>query len=124
MRNLVALGLKWGLAFFTLAVWGQATGQLDGGAAVLIATAVAVLSWMADRVLPFSLQGVTRWAIDGGLAGLTIYAVQFLRPGSAISLLAALVIGFFLGAIELPLHTFLAARYGLRRPEDDKDGIR
>lgn len=124
MREITAFVLKWGVAFFTLAVWGQATGEPSTSKAVVIAIFVAGLSWLADRWLPFRLQGITRWAIDGGLAGLTIYVSQFLLPGPGVGLLAALFIGYFLGSIELPLHFYLATRFGLRPPDDDRDGIR
>ncbi|MFZ5814817.1 MAG: hypothetical protein ACOY93_05895 [Bacillota bacterium] len=124
MRNLTALGIKFGTAFFVLAVWGQASGGPTPGKAAVIALFVAGLSWAADRLLPFTLQGVTRWAIDGGLAGLTIYGAQFLWPGPGIDLFSSLLLGFGLGALELPIHFFLASRYGLRRPEDDRDGVR
>lgn len=124
MRNLTALGLKWVTAFFLLVVWGLATGGPLAPKAAVIALFVAGFSWVGDRVLPFTLQGVTRWAIDGGLAGLTIYLAQFLPPGPGISLMGSLLLGFGIGSLELPLHFFLASRYGLRRPEDDRDGIR
>lgn len=124
MRDLTALAIKWVVAFFTLVVWGQVSGSLAADEAIGIAVVVAFVSWLADRLLPFRLQGVTRWAIDGGLAGLTIYVAEMLWPGPRIGLLTALVIGYFLGALELPLHLFLASRYGVRRPEDDRDGIR
>lgn len=124
LRNLMALGLKWGTAFFILAVWGQAMGGPSPGKAAWLALFFAIASWAGDRLLPFTLQGVTRWAIDGGLAWLTIYAGQFLVPGPGISLLGAMVVGFGLGALEMPVHFYLASRFGLRRPEDDRDGIR
>lgn len=124
MRNLTALALKWVTTFFILVVWGLASGGPTPGKAGVIALFVAGLSWLGDRWLPFSVQGVTRWAIDGGLTGLTIYGAQFLWPGPGLSLLTSLVFGFGIGALELPIHFFLAARYGLRRPEDDRDGIR
>lgn len=124
MRNLTALGLKWVTAFFILAVYGQAAGGPTPGKAGVLALFIAVLSWMGDRLLPFALQGVTRFAIDGGLAGLTIYFGQFLVPGPGIDLLASLILGFGLGALELPLHFWLASRFGLRRRDDNRDGIR
>ncbi|MFZ5824907.1 MAG: DUF2512 family protein [Bacillota bacterium] len=124
MRNLTAVAIKWVTTFFVLAVWGQASGGPSFGKAAVIALFVAGISWMADIWLPFRMQGVTRWAIDGGLTGLTIWATQYLWPGPGIALVSALVLGYGLGALELPLHFFLASRYGLRRPEDDRDGIR
>lgn len=124
MRNLTAVAIKWAVAFFTLVVWGQASGSVTADEAAGVALVLAVVSWLADRLFPFRLQGVTRWAIDGGLAALTVYFTEMLWPGPRIGFLTALVIGYFLGALELPLHFFLAARYGVRRPEDDKDGIR
>ncbi len=124
MRNLTAVTLKFLTAWGILVVWGLANVGPTPGKAAVLAVLVAGLSWLGDRWLPFTLQGVTRWAIDGGLAGLTIYFGQFLWPGPGITLLGSLIVGFGLGALELPLHFYLAARYGLRRREDDRDGIR
>lgn len=124
MRNLTALSIKWVTAFFILAVWGQATGGPLPLKAALLALLVAVLGWWADRLLPFTQQGVTRWAIDGGLAALTIYLGQFLMMGPGISLLGSLIVGYGLGALEMPLHFYLASRFGLRRRDDNRDGIR
>jgi len=123
LRDLTAVTLKFLPAWGILVIWGLATGGPDPGKAAVISLFVAGLSWLADRWLPFKLQGVTRWAIDGGLAGLTIYYGQFLWPGPGISLLGSLLVGFGLGSLDLPLHYYLAARFGLRRPEDDRDGI-
>lgn len=119
---MTALALKWASIWVVLLFFGLSFGPSPGQAAV-IAAAVAVASWLADRVIPFRVQGLTRWAIDGGLAGLSIYAAQFLWPGQGIGLAAALFVGLVVGAIEIPLHFFLASRFGIRRPQDDKDGI-
>lgn len=116
MRTWVALLLKGGLAFFTLGVWGQATGGPSAGKAIGIAAVLAVFSWAADRLVPFSLQGVTRWALDGFLAGAVIYLAQFLFAGPGLGLAASLFIGLFLGAVELPIHFFLAAHFGTDEP--------
>jgi hypothetical protein len=116
MRTWMALLLKGGLAFFTLAVWGQATGGPSAQKALGIALVLAVVSWVADLLVPFSLQGVTRWALDGLLAGVTIFLTQSFFAGPGLGLPASLFIGLFLGAVELPIHFFLAARFGADEP--------
>ncbi|HYG57598.1 MAG TPA: hypothetical protein VD902_05985 [Symbiobacteriaceae bacterium] len=121
--TLTAVGLKWLTVWGVLLLFGLVFGPSPGQAAV-IALAVALLSWGADRLVPFKIQGITRWALDGGLAGLTIYVTQFLWPGPGISLFLALFAGFVIGAIEIPLHFFLASRFGLRRRDDNRDGVR
>lgn len=119
-----ALGLKWlsvwvVLLLLTIAFMGPTPGQ-----AAVIAAFVAVISYTADRLLPFRVQGVTRWALDAGGAALGIWLGQFLWPGTPVSWLSAMVAGAFIGAIELPLHFWLASRFGLRRPDDRRDGVR
>jgi hypothetical protein len=94
------------------------------GQTLVIAIAVSVLSWWADRLISFGVQGVTRWAIDSGLAALTIYVAQFLWPGPGVGFTAAVFAGFAIGALEIPLHFYLAKQFGLRRPGDEHDGIR
>ncbi|MGE5672419.1 MAG: DUF2512 family protein [Mycobacterium leprae] len=121
-RTATALLLKFGAAWGVMLLLGMAFGPSAGKAAV-IAIVLAAVSWLADRIFPFELQGITRWAIDGGLAALTIYVAQFLWPGHGVSLLGALVMGFIIGAIEIPLHFYLAVRFDDRRRQDD-DGIR
>lgn len=121
--TVTALAMKWLSVWIVLLFVGMATGPTPGQGAV-IAAAVAVISYLADRVIPFRVQGITRWAIDGGLAGLSIYVAQFLWPGQLITFPWALLAGFLVGAIEIPLHFFLAARFGLRRRDDERDGIR
>lgn len=121
--TLTALGLKWLSIWVVLLFFGLSFGPSPGQGAV-IAAVVAVLSWGADRMVPFRIQGVTRWVLDGGLAGLAIYVAQFLWPGAGISFFTALFAGLVVGAIEIPLHFFLASRFGLRRPDDQRDGVR
>jgi hypothetical protein len=122
-RNLTAIALKWFGVWLILGLFGLFFGPTPGKAAVT-ALVVAVVSWLADRGLPFRVQGVTRWAIDSGLATLTIYLGQFLWPGPGLTFIEALLAGFVVGAIEIPLHFYLAARFGLRSRDDHKDGIR
>lgn len=117
-----ALGLKFLSIWLVLLFFGLSFGPSPGQAAV-IAAAVAVISWLADRVLPFRVQGITRWAIDGGLAGISIYLAQFLWPGQGITFASSLFVGFVVGAVEIPIHFYLASRFGVRRPDDRKDGI-
>jgi hypothetical protein len=124
LRDLTSLALKWVTAFFLLAVYGLGAGAPLVGEAAILALAIAFFGWWADRLIPFTVQGVTRWAIDSGLVALTIFFGQSLLPGPDVGLLSALVLGFGIGSLELPLHFYLAARFGLRRPDDDKDGIR
>lgn len=121
--TITALGLKWLSIWLVLLPFGLSFGPSPGKAAV-IAAAVAVASWAADRVIPFRLQGLTRWAIDGGLAGISIWLAQFLWPGQGITFFSALFVGFVVGAIELPIHFYLASRFGLRRRNDQNDGVR
>lgn len=121
--TMTALALKWLSIWLVLLFFGLSFGPSPGQAAV-IAVAVAVASWLADRAIPFRVQGLTRWAIDGGLAGLSIYAAQFLWPGQGINFWSSLFVGLVVGAIEVPIHFFLASRFGIRRPDDEKDGIR
>lgn len=121
--TLTAVGLKWLSVWLVLLLFGLSFGPPPGKAAVM-ALFVAIVSWAADRVLRFEVQGITRWAIDSGLAGLAIYAAQFLWPGLGISFFTALFAGAVVGAIEIPLHFFLASRFGVRRRDDNKDGIR
>jgi hypothetical protein len=121
--TLTALGLKFLSIWVVLLFFGLSFGPTPGQGAV-IALTVAVVSWLADLALPFRVQGWTRWAFDGGLAGLSIYVAQFLWPGQSIGFFSALFAGLVVGALEIPLHFFLASRFGLRRREDEKDGIR
>jgi hypothetical protein len=121
--TVTALVMKWLSIWIVLLFVGMVTGPTPGQGAV-IAAAVAVVSYLADRVIPFRVQGITRWAMDGGLAGLSIFVAQFLWPGQLITFPWALLAGFLVGAIEIPLHFFLAARFGLRRRNDERDGIR
>ncbi len=121
--TLTALGLKWLSIWLVLVFFGLSFGPSPGKAAVM-ALVVAIASWAADRMIRFEVQGITRWAIDAGLAGLAIYLAQFIWPGMGISFFTALFAGAVVGAIEIPLHFFLAARFGVRRRQDDRDGIR
>lgn len=118
-----AIGLKWLGAWVVLLVFGLFAGPSPVKGAVM-AFVVAAFSWMADRMLPFKVQGVTRVAIDGGLAALIVYLSQFIWPGTGINFPNALFAGFVIGTIELPIHMYLAARFGVRHPDDQKDGIR
>lgn len=121
--TVTALAMKWLSIWVVLLFVGMVTGPTPGQAA-FIAAAVAVVSYLADRVVPFRVQGITRWAMDSGLAGLSIYVAQFLWPGQYITFPWALLAGFVVGSVEIPLHFFLASRFGLRRRNDDRDGIR
>jgi hypothetical protein len=121
--HLTALGMKWLSVWVVLLLFGLSFGPNPGQAAVM-AVFVAVVSWLADRAMPFKVQGVTRWAIDSGLAFVALYLGQFLWPGTGITFYTALFAGFVIGAIEIPLHFWLAARFGVRAKGDDRDGIR
>lgn len=121
--HLTALGLKWLSVWLVLMLFGLSFGPSPGQAAVL-AVAVAVVSWVGDRALPFAVQGLTRWAIDSGAAALTLWVAQFLWAGAVLTFPLALFAGFVIGSIEIPLHFFLASRFGLRHRDDEKDGIR
>lgn len=121
--TLTALGMKWLAAWIVLLLMGLSGGPNPGKAAV-VALFLAILSWMADRVIPFRVQGITRWAIDSGLAALTIYYAQFAWVGNRLTFGESLFAGFVVGSIEIPLHFFLASRFGLRRRDDRRDGIR
>lgn len=121
--TLTALGLKWLSVWLVLLFFGLSFGPSPGKAAVM-ALFVAIASWAADRLMRFSVQGITRWAIDAGLAAFAIYFAQFLWPGYGISFFMSLFAGAVIGAIEIPLHFFLASRFGVRKPDDNRDGIR
>lgn len=121
--TLTALGLKWLSVWVVLLFFGLVFGPSPGQAAVM-ALFVAIASWAADRLIRFEVQGLTRWAIDSGLAAFAIYLGQFLWPGEGISFYTAIFAGAVVGAIEIPLHFFLAARFGVRRRDDNRDGIR
>lgn len=118
-----ALALKFLSVWLVLLFFGLIGGPSPTQAAV-IALVVGALSIIGDRMLPFRVQGVTRWAIDGGLAFLGIYIGQYLWPGQAMSLATAVFAGAVVGAVEIPIHFFLASRFGLRKKNDDHDGIR
>lgn len=118
-----ALILKFLTAWLVLLPLGLVVGP-SPGQTLVISVALAVFSWFADRLISFRVQGVTRWAIDSGLAALIIYLAQFLWPGPGIGFSAAVFAGFAIGALEIPLHFYLAKRFGLRRPNDEHDGIR
>lgn len=121
--TLTSLGLKWLSIWAVLLLFGFSFGPSPAEAAVM-AVVVAVVSWMADKVMPFRVQGTTRWAIDSGAAALAIYLAQFLWPGKGISFYTSIFAGAVVGAIEIPLHFLLASRFGVRKPQDDRDGIR
>lgn len=119
-----ALGMKWLSVWVVLLLIGLISGPTPGQGAVMAAV-LALVSWWADRMLDFRVQGVTRWAIDSGLAGLGIYLAQFLWPGQYLPFYLALLAGFMVGALEIPLHFYLASRFGLAEREDDrKDRVR
>lgn len=120
---LTAIALKWLSVWVVLLFISLSFGPTPAQSAA-IAFFVAVASLAADRAIPFRVQGWTRWAVDGGLAALGIYMVQFLWPHAGISVPMAVFAGAVVGALEIPLHFFLASRFGLRRPDDDRDGIR
>lgn len=121
--HLTSLALKWASAWVVLSLFGMITGPSPGQAAAMAAF-VAIVTWVVDRALPFATQGLIRWAIESVVAFLAIYLGQFLSPGPGIPLNEAGAAGMLIGAIELPLHFWLATRYGLRRGPGDKDGIR
>ncbi len=122
MVHLTALGLKWLVAFAVLLFLGLAFAPAPGHAA-LVALIVAITGWLVDRLIPFRFQGVTRWAVDSGVAGLAIYFGQFLWPGGDVPFWAAVLTGFVIGSVELPIHHFLAARFGVNRKKDGWGGI-
>jgi hypothetical protein len=123
MRLAVALTMKWFSIWVILALFGMVSGMGPIKGAI-IALVVSVISWLGDRALPFSLQGVTRWAIDGGLTALGIYLAQFIWPGPGLTFPLALFAGYVIGSVEIPIHMYLASRFGIRRRDDDRDGIR
>ncbi|HWI64431.1 MAG TPA: DUF2512 family protein [Symbiobacteriaceae bacterium] len=120
---LTALVLKWLSIWVVLLFFGLSFGPTPGQGA-WIAFFVAILSILADKVIPFRIQGITRWAIDGGLAAFAIYVAQFVVRGQGYPFWAALFAGAVIGAIEIPIHYYLASRFGLGRRNDEKDGIR
>ncbi len=122
-RTLVALAAKWAFTWVVLLFIGLIGGPTLGQAAIMAAT-TAVISWAADRLIPFTVQGLTRWAIDAGLATLVIYLSQWLWTGPGLNLFTAVLAGTVIGALEIPLHFLLAARYGVRNRDDNRDGIR
>lgn len=123
MLTLASVGLKWLSVVLILLLFSMSFGPSPGQAAV-IAAFVAVIAHLGDRVLPFRIQGVVRWVIDGGLIGISIWLGQFLWPGQGITFPTALFAGFVIGAIEVPLHFYLASRFGLRSNQDEHDGVR
>jgi hypothetical protein len=121
--HLTSLALKWASAWVVLSLFGMVGGPAPAQAGAMAAF-VAIVTWVVDRAMPFTTQGLIRWAIESVVAFLAIYLGQFLSPGPGISLNAAAAAGMVIGAIELPLHFWLAVRYGLRRGPGDKNGIR
>lgn len=120
--HLTNLLIKWVTAAFVLLLFGLAYGP-SPTQALVIAAIVAVAGWTGDRLLPFRHQGVTRWAIDSGLTALAVWFGQFFWPGTGIGFGQAVIAGFVIGAVEIPLHVWLASRFGLRRRQDNNDGI-
>lgn len=122
MLNLVALGLKWLSVWVVLLFFGLSFGPAPGKAAV-IAAFVAVLSLIGDKLLPFKVQGATRWAMDAGLAALGLYVGQFLWPGAGLAFYTAIFAGAVIGSLEIPLHFLLAKWFRVEKPPEDSDGI-
>lgn len=106
LRNLTAVALKFVSVWTILLLFGLAWGPAPMQSAV-IALFVAVVSWIVDLKLPFEMQDWTRWSLDAGLAAVGVYVGQFLWPGQAIAIYAAVFIGAVIGAIEIPLHFLL-----------------
>jgi hypothetical protein len=121
-RMIFALAAKWASIWVVLLFLGLIGGPALDQAAVMAAV-TALISYGGDRLIPFSLQGITRWAIDAGLATLVIYLSQWLWPGPGLNLFMAILAGMVIGAIEIPLHFLLASRYGVRKRDDNRDGI-
>lgn len=111
---LTALGLKTLLGWGVLALFGLVGGPTPTQALVM-AVAVAVISWAADVLLPFKLQGFTRFLLDGILAVAAIYTTQGIWPGRPVTFTTALIAGMALGALELPLHFYLASRFSRKQ---------
>lgn len=122
-RLFTALGLKFVAAWLILLLFSLIGGPTPGKAAWM-AVVVAVVGYLADRALPFAMQGVTRWAIDSGLAAGAVYLAQFLWPGPGLGLPASLLAGFAIGSVEIPLHFLLARLFGVHRKNNEWDGIR
>lgn len=123
MMHLVNLLIKWVSAAFILLLFGLVYGPTPTQALV-IAAVVAVVGWLSDRLLPFRHQGISRWALDSGITAVAIWVGQFLWPGVGIGFSLAVIAGFVIGSIEIPLHVWLASRFGVRRRQDEGDGIR
>jgi hypothetical protein len=121
-RDLLSLGLKWLASWLVLLAVGliyPGSGTALAAMAVLVAAAL----WLTDRALPFRVQGVTRWAMEGGLAALVLYAASRVAPVQPLPILPALVAGYAIGSVEIPMHFYLTARFGLRKRDDRRDGI-
>lgn len=114
-----ALLLKWGAAWIVLSLFGMtmAAAPTPGQAAVLAAL-LALLSWVGDRTLPFAMQGITRWLADSLLAAVTLYVAWLLWPAVNMPFARSLLAGLVIGSVEIPLHFYLAARFGLRGNRD------
>lgn len=122
-RNLTAIGFKF-VAIWMILLLFTMVGGPSPQQAPIIALVTALVTWWTDRKLPFALQGWTRWAIDGGLAGFTLYLAQFLWPGVGINFPAALFAGVVIGSVEIPLHFLLVTLFGRRLRDDNHDGIK
>jgi len=122
-RMIFALAAKWAFIWVVLLFIGLIGGPAIDQAAVMAAV-TALITYGADRMIPFKVQGLTRWAMDAGLATLVIYLSQWLWVGPGLNLFMAILAGSVIGAIEIPLHFLLASRYGVRKRDDNRDGIR
>jgi hypothetical protein len=106
VRDLMAVGIKFVAVWAIMLLFGLSWGPGPAKSAV-IALIVAGGSWLADKKIPFAFQGWNRWAVDAGLATLAVYVGQFVWPGQAIALHAAVFVGAVIGAVEIPLHYLL-----------------
>jgi hypothetical protein len=121
-RTWVSLGLKTFTVWLILMLYGLTT-TMRPVQGVLIAFAAAVAGWLADLVISFKVQGATRWAIDSGIFALVIYLGAMVLPGVRYAFSTAIFLGFVAGSVEIPIHFYLASRFGLRRKGDEHEGI-
>lgn len=116
--TVTALLLKWASAWIIVSLFGLVHQAPSPGQAVWPAAVLAVVSWAGDRLLPAHEQGIGRWLIDSFLATFVLLVVGAVWPDWAMSPLIALFAGLSIGAVEIPLHYYLAGRYGLRAKGD------
>lgn len=116
--TITALLLKWASAWVVVSLFGLVRQAPSPGQAVWPALVLAVVSWVGDRFLPVEMQGISRWLIDSFLAAFVLLLLGAFRPDWAMDPLIALFAGLSIGAVEIPLHYYLAARYGLKARGD------